>query len=132
MTQHNIIGVTRYVWLTITILSTVITIYAIFVLQSTVRVLRASNPHLKLSFCNVYFAQCVFYTLNLMIVIGYIVTNEAGFPSKVRNQLSFIVPVFDLMGQVLICYICWTQGNSKQIKQFSCALVPDRNGGMRL
>jgi hypothetical protein len=46
--------------------------------------------------------------------------------------MSFFVPVFDLGGQVLICYICWTQGSSKQMKQFSCTLVPDRNGGMRL
>jgi len=61
------------VWLLFSLVSTVITIYSIFVLQSTVRVLRASNPHLKLSFCNIYFAQCVYYALNLLTVIGYII-----------------------------------------------------------
>lgn len=96
------------------------------------RILRASNPHLKLSFCNIYFAQCVYYALNLLTVIGYIVVQEKNPSSKIRTVCRFFAPIFDLCGQSLVCYICWTQGSSRKQKQFTCTLVPDRNGGMRL
>jgi hypothetical protein len=54
---------THYIWLVLCFLSAAVTVYAIIVLQHTVRILRHSNPHLKLNFGNVYVAQSVYYSL---------------------------------------------------------------------
>lgn len=47
---------THFVLFFMILASTIITCFSIFILQQTVRVLKLSNPHLKLSFCNAYVA----------------------------------------------------------------------------
>ena len=77
-------------------------------LQNTVRVLRQSNPHLKLNFGNVYVAQSIYYTLQFLIVLGFMLVNYHVLSREKLYTVSYFLPIFDLLGQLLICYICWT------------------------
>lgn len=85
-----------------------ITLYSIFTLQQTVRILRKSNPHLKLSFCNVYVAQATYYTLQFLLALGYLLADYSVLSRAQLFYMNYLIPVFDLCGQLLICYICWT------------------------
>jgi hypothetical protein len=83
------------------------TLYSIFALQQTVRILRKSNPHLKLSFFNVYVAQ-TYYTLQFLLALGCLLADYSVVSRAQLFVMYYMIPVFDLCGQLLICYICWT------------------------
>ena len=51
---------------------------------------------------------------------------------KVNNTILLIVPIVDMVIQLLICHICLTVGTSSQIRNFDCIMVEDGQGGYSL
>ena len=42
--------------------------------------------------------------------------------------MTSICGVMDLLVQLMICYICWTQGSSSQLRKFECTISLDDYG----
>jgi hypothetical protein len=42
--------------------------------------------------------------------------------------MTTICGVMDLLVQLMICYICWTQGSSSQLRKFECTITEDKDG----
>jgi hypothetical protein len=61
-------------------------------------------------------------------VIAYIVF-DFWFVNYTRILvMTTICGVMDLLVQLMICYICWTQGSSSQLRKFECTITEDKDG----
>jgi hypothetical protein len=66
-----------------------------------------------------------------LIVFGFLLADYQVLSREKLFTLSYFLPFFDLGGQLLICYICWTQGTTRELKvHFS--LMPDEDGNLVL
>ena len=43
-----------------------------------------------------------------------------------------MIPVIDMIVQLLICYICYTLGASDQLNRFDCYLIDDGQGNFMM
>ena len=70
-----------------------------------------------------------------LLVIQCTSTLLTNFPDSwqaLQIDLWSIIPLVDLVVQLLICYICWTLGASEQLNKFDCYMIEDGRGGFLL
>ena len=64
--------------------------------------------------------------------VSSLLTNVPNSWQAFEIDLWSIIPIVDLVVQLLICYICWTLGDSEQLNKFDCYMIEDGQGGFLL
>lgn len=109
-------------WFTLNLVSTGIAFFAIHKLAASVRELKKNNPNLKFNLGTMtVHASMLSIQLISMLLFGII---QVGFLShdKLLLLVNVILTAIDAVVQLLIAYICWTQGASKLLRNFECIL----------
>lgn len=105
-----------YTWIVWVGLSTIVTLCGMCMLIKVVNDLKAKNKNLKFNSLQIglHFLMLVFQ----VFIYGFLTQ-----PSLKRGVMNIYVIVGDFFVQMLICYICWTQGSSSQLRRFECVIV---------
>jgi uncharacterized membrane protein len=112
-------------WTSLTIMSTITTIYAICKIFAINRELSLTNPNVKIN------KKSMVLHSTLLIIQCFVVflANVSYFwAPRFYNQLLTVLPMIDMIVQLLICYICFTLGASDQLTRFDCYLIEDGQG----
>jgi hypothetical protein len=97
------------IWSALILVSTVLTIYAVFRIFQTTSILSANNPNVNVS--NV---KMVLHSSLLVVQFPIIVAVAILYKyPKIAVYSNGIMPIVDMVIQLLIGYICWTMGSSK-------------------
>lgn len=97
------------IWSALILVSTVLTIYAVFRIYQTTSILSANNPNINVS--NV---KMVMHSSLLVVQFPIIVAVAILYKyPKIAVYSNGIMPIVDMVIQLLIGYICWTMGSSK-------------------
>ena len=119
-----IISITS-IWSTLTIISTSVTIYSICEIFAINKELSVTNPNVKINK-----KTMVLHSTLLIIQCSAVIL--ANVPYKWAPQfyvkLWAVIPLIDMIVQLLICYICYTLGASEMLTRFDCYLIEDGQG----
>jgi uncharacterized membrane protein len=113
------------IWSTLTIISSAVTIYAICKIIAINRELSLTNPNVK-------FNKKTMVLHSTLLIIQCCAVILANVPytwaERYNNIIWAVMPVIDMIVQLLICFICFTLGASDQLTRFDCFLIQDRQG----
>jgi hypothetical protein len=53
----------------------------------------------------------------------------ANTHAETIEEISLVI--VDVFLQMTVCYICWTQGSSVQLRRFELSVIPTQSGGLK-
>ncbi len=110
----------------LTIVSSLLTVYAVVKIFGTSKMLDASNSNVHLNK-----RAMVLHSLLLVIQCLFMIYFVVAYQQLLQGNNAFVMePIVDLIVQLLICYICWALGSNSQLKMFDCLLIEDGQGGL--
>ena len=113
------------IWSTLTIASTITSIYAICKILAINKELSLTNPNVKINKKTMVLHSTLLIVQSCTAILANIPWSWAP---RYNIIIWAVIPVIDMIVQLLICYICYTLGASDQLTRFDCFLIEDGHG----
>ena len=120
-----------YPWLSMHVLSTIITGYAIYKITMTTRTLKTVEVNTRTMLLHI--SMLIIQNLVMMAVILFgavsFVIDENGYELALFGRFDVPLTYVDALIELIICYICYTMGSSAALRRFDCNIQMAKNGG---
>lgn len=104
---------------------------SISVICVTVKKLKESSPNISFDYWSMI-THSLLLVFQVIAVASYVAPKGWFKHPRVYSSMAGVVVIVDFFVQMLILYICWTQGSSSKLKEYNLTMVPDSNGRMRI
>jgi hypothetical protein len=125
VTYPSVESTALLVWFTLNVMSTFIAIYAIYKLGIIVKELKSNNSNLKFNIGTMMIHGGMLTIQLVSMMLFGVVTIAFSSNDTIVLLVNVILTGIDCVVQVLIAYICWSQGASEQLRKFKCILGKD-------
>jgi hypothetical protein len=126
-TSQRIMFVTVGVWCSFVILAAGLAVVAVMSILDTIKELFIAKTSIAVIL--LHGALIVVTALNCVVDSAvFCIYAYFNIPNRTYTIFNIVKLSLDFLMQMLLCYICWTQGSDIRLTQFDCEIAKDFQG----